>query len=257
VDEHAERRDRAHAARDPLADLEAAEQLVALLAALLVQRDLFRQDQAVRLAVDLEDLEPQLPADERLQLLGDLLGRVARLIVLGPAREVDDLADRHEPADAAVDDQAALVVVDDRGLDDDARLELLLHRAPLALETGAAEREDHVALRRLRLEDVDEDDVADAQGRLALGGSTEERAAASPRSPHRSNGRRPPGTREPPSRPRPARGQGRSSLGVHRCPCPRCRGSGPWRWRARRRRPRYRRVLRMPGPWRLLRPAAS
>ena len=148
-------------AGDLLADLEAAEQLVALLAALLVEGDLLGQDQAVRLAVDLEDLEPELAADERLQLLGDLLGRVARLVVLRPAREVDDLADRHEAADAAVDDEAALVVVDDRRLDDDARLELLLHRAPLALEAGAAQRQDDVALGRLRLEDVDEDGVAD------------------------------------------------------------------------------------------------
>src|SRR4051812_3718316 len=40
VDEHAERRDRAHGAGHLLADLQAAEELVALLAALLVQRDL-------------------------------------------------------------------------------------------------------------------------------------------------------------------------------------------------------------------------
>ena len=162
-------RDRADGALDLLADLEAAEQLVALLAALLVQRDLLRQDQAVGLAVDLQDLEAQLAADVRLQLLGDLLGRVARLLVLRPAREVDDLADGHEAADAAVDDQAALVVVDDGRLDDDARVELLLHRAPLALEAGAAERQHRVALVRLRLEHVDEDHVADAQLRLGLG----------------------------------------------------------------------------------------
>ena len=161
VDEHAERRDRADGALDLLADLQAAEQLVPLLAALLVEGDLLGEDEAVGLAVDLEDLEAELAADERLQLLGDLLGRVARLVVLRTAREVDDLADRHEAADAAVDDEAALVVVDDRRLDDDARLELLLHRAPLALEAGAAERQDDVALGRLRLEDVDEDRVAD------------------------------------------------------------------------------------------------
>ena len=178
VDEHAERRDRADRAGDLLADLQAAEQLVALLAALLVERDLLGQDQAVGLAVDLEDLEPELAADERHQLLGDLLGRVARLVVLRPAREVDDLADRDEAADAAVDDEAALVVVDDRRLDDDARLELLLHRAPLALETGAAERQDDVALGRLGLQDVDQDGVADGELRLALAVATEQLAVA-------------------------------------------------------------------------------
>jgi hypothetical protein len=66
VDEHAERARSSGRAGDLLADLQAAEQLVALLAALLVQGDLLRQDQAVRLAVDLEDLEPELAADERL-----------------------------------------------------------------------------------------------------------------------------------------------------------------------------------------------
>ena len=146
VDEDAERRDGADAAGDLLADLQAAEQLVALLAALLVEGDLLRQDEAVRLAVDLEDLQPELAPDVRLELLGDLLRGVARLLVLRPV-EVHDLADRDEAADAAVDDQAALVVVDDRGVDDRPRLEQLLHRAPLALEAGAAEREDHVALR--------------------------------------------------------------------------------------------------------------
>ena len=178
VDEDAERRDRAHRAGDLLAHLEAAEELVALLATLLVQGHLLREDQAVRLPVDLEDLEPKLPPDVRLQLLGDLLGCVARLLVLGPTREVDDLADRDEPADAAVDDEAALVVVDDRRLDDDARLELLLHRAPLPLEARSAEREDHVALRRLRLQDVDQDGVAHRQRGGGLGVAAVELAVA-------------------------------------------------------------------------------
>jgi hypothetical protein len=178
VDEHAERRDRTDGALDGLAHLEAAEQLVALLAALLVEGHLLRKDQAVRLAIDLEDLEPELAADERLELLGDLLRGVARLVVLRSAREVDDLADRHEPADPAVDDQATLVVVDDRRFDDDARFELLLHGAPLALETGAAERQDDVAFRRLRLEYVDKHGVADVEGRLALAVASEELAVA-------------------------------------------------------------------------------
>ena len=178
VDEHAERCDRADGAADLLADLQAAEQLVALLAALLVEGNLLGQDEAVRLAVDLEDLEAKLPADERLQLLGDLLGGVARLVVLRPAREVDDLADRHEAADAAVDDESALVVVDDRRLDDHAGFELLLHRAPLALKTGASQRKDRVAFRGLRLQDVDQDGVTDVELRLRLGVAAIELAVA-------------------------------------------------------------------------------
>src|SRR3954471_21017471 len=178
VDEDTERRDRADRAGDLLADLEAAEELVPLLEALLVQRDLLGQDQPVGFAVDLEDLQPELPADERHQLLGDLLGSVTRLVVLRPAREVDDLADRDEAANPAVDDEAALVVVDDRRLDDAARLELLLHGAPLALETGTPKREDDVALLRLGLEDVHEDGIADRQLGLALTVATEQLSIA-------------------------------------------------------------------------------
>ena len=176
VDEDAERRDRADGAADLLADLEAAEELVPLLAALLVQRDLLGQDQAVGLAVDLEDLEAELAAHVRLQLFGDLLGRVTRLVVLRPAREIDDLADRDEAADAAVDDEAALVVVDDGCVDDRPRLELLLHRAPLALEPCASQGQDRVALLRFRLQDVDENHVPDSQLRRGFGMPTVELA---------------------------------------------------------------------------------
>jgi len=178
VDEDAERRDRPDAAGDLLSHLEAAEQLVPLFAALFVESDLLGQDEPVGLAVDLEDLEAELAADVRLQLLRDLLGGVSRLLVLRATREVHDLGDRHEAADAAVDDQAALVVVDDRGVDDRAGLELLLHRAPLALKTGAAEREDHVALRGLRLQHVHEHNVADGELRSGLGIAAEELAVA-------------------------------------------------------------------------------
>jgi hypothetical protein len=48
-------------------------------------------------------------------------------------------------------------VVDDRRLDDHAGVELLLHRAPLALEPGPAQGQHGVALGRLGLEDVDQD----------------------------------------------------------------------------------------------------
>src|SRR5258706_7097044 len=178
VDEDAERGDRADRAVDLLADLEAAEQLVPLLASLLVQGDLLGQDQAVGLAVDLQDLEPELAADERHQLLGDLLGGVARLVVLRSAREVDDLADRHEAADAAVDDEADVVLVDGGDVDDDARLELLLHRAPFALEAGAAQGQDDVTLGRLGLEHVHEHHVPDGERGLGLGVATEELAVA-------------------------------------------------------------------------------
>jgi hypothetical protein len=59
--------------------------------------------------------------------------------------------------------------VDDRRLDYHARLELLLHRAPLALEAGPPQGQDRVALLGLGLEDVDEDRVADGELRLRFG----------------------------------------------------------------------------------------
>ena len=169
VDEDTERSDRAYGSGDLLAHLQAAEEFVALLAPLLVQRNLLREDQAVGLAVDFEDLEAELAAHVRLQLLSDLLRGVAGLVVLRTAREVHDLADRDEATDAAVDDQAALVVVDDRGIDDGPRLELLLHRPPFALEACSAQRQDDVALLRLGLQNVDQDDVPDGQRRSRLG----------------------------------------------------------------------------------------
>ncbi len=69
-------------------------------------------------------------------------------------------------------------MVDDGGLDDDARLELLLHRAPFALEAGAAQGQDDVTLGRLGLEHVHEHHVPDGERGLGLGVATEELAVA-------------------------------------------------------------------------------
>ena len=63
-------------------------------------------------------------------------------------------------------------------LDDVARVELLLHGAPLALKAGAAKREHGVAVGRLRLQDVHEDGVADGELGLRLGVAAVELAIA-------------------------------------------------------------------------------
>ena len=55
-------------------------------------------------------------------------------------------------------------MIDDGGLNDGAGVELLLHRAPLALHAGAADRKHNVPILRLWLHDVDEDGVADGEG---------------------------------------------------------------------------------------------
>ena len=163
VDEDAERGDAANGALHLLPDLETAEQLVALLAALLIESDLLREDQPIGLAVDLEDLEAKGAPDKRLQLLGNLLGGVAWLLVARAAREVHDLADRHKAAYSKVDDEAALVVVDHPRVDDLSGIEALLHGTPFALQAGAAKRQDGVSFRRFGLQNVDEDLVADLQ----------------------------------------------------------------------------------------------
>ena len=54
-------------------------------------------------------------------------------------------------------------MIDDGGLNDGASVELLLHRAPLALHAGAADREHNVPIFRLWLHDVDKDGVTDGE----------------------------------------------------------------------------------------------
>src|SRR5207245_9075457 len=75
-------------------------------------------------------------------------------------------------------DPTGLVVVADRRLDDAACFELLVHRAPRALETRAPKRKDGMALLRLGLEDVHQDRVADRELGLRLGVAPVELAIA-------------------------------------------------------------------------------
>ena len=78
--------------------------------------------------------------------------------------EVDDLADRHETVHPQVHDQAALVVVDDARLDDLPGVEApCIARHLRSRPARRAAARDGMALRRLRLEDVDEDLVPDRQ----------------------------------------------------------------------------------------------
>ena len=146
VDEGAVGGEAADAALDHVADLELLEELLALAGAVLVHRRLLADDEAVALAVDLEDLDLDLLAQQ-------LLGGVGELAA--------DLAGGQEAAQAEhVDDQAALVLLADLGLDDLAGLLALGGLGPDALGLGAAQRQDDVAVLVLGLEDVDLDLVA-------------------------------------------------------------------------------------------------
>ena len=109
-------------------------------------RNLLGEDQSVPLSVHLKDLHAQLAADIRLQLLCDLLDRIARCVTSWSTWEVHDLADRHKSANATIHNESALVVINDGRFNDGARVELLLHRAPLALEAGASNGEDHMSV---------------------------------------------------------------------------------------------------------------
>ena len=92
-------------------------------------------------------------------ILGELGRRLLVIAALGDflAFEVENLGDRHEAPDAGdIDNQAALVVVDDPGLQQFVVLILLFGDAPLAFGVGAFEREEGMSIRRLRLDDIHE-----------------------------------------------------------------------------------------------------
>ena len=177
VNEEPERCNGANAAAHLLTNRKCAEELVTLLASLLVMRNLLGEDQAVPLSVHLKDLHAQLAAHIRLQLLCDLLDRIARCVTSRSTWEVHDLADRHKSANAAVNDESALVVINDGRLNDRPCVELLLHRAPLALEAGTSNGEDDVSVFRFWLHDVDEHGVADVEGWALFAVSTVKFAA--------------------------------------------------------------------------------
>src|SRR5207237_6717257 len=111
VDEGAVAGQPGHGAREQVTHLDAAEEVLAPARAILVLRGLLADDQAVALAVDLQDLDRDLLPDQLLEVAG-----------VGSA----DLAGRQEPAQAEdVHDQPALVLLPDLGVQDLSRLLLL------------------------------------------------------------------------------------------------------------------------------------
>src|SRR5579859_1312095 len=91
----------------------------------------FRKDQALTFTVDLNDFQLQLFVFHALQFGRRLLVLAARSHFF--ARKVEDLGDGHIAADTGhIDDQAALIVVDDSRLEQLAVLILFLGDAPLA-----------------------------------------------------------------------------------------------------------------------------
>src|SRR5712692_7118121 len=146
VDEGTEVDDRRDGAGTDLAGLQVLEELLALLGVGLLEVGTARQHHVVAVLVELDDLALELTADVGLQ-------------VADPA-QLDERC-RQEPAQADVDDEAALDDLDDRSFDDAACLLDGLDVAPGPFVLGPLLGEDETALLVLLLEDQGLDAVAD------------------------------------------------------------------------------------------------
>ena len=138
VDERAEVDDVRDLALDDEARLQAVEDLLALLLALLLEHGAAREDDVVARAVELDDLALDL--------------RAHVLVEVRHAADVDERGGQ-EAAHAEVDDQAALDDLDDGALDGLAGLGGGLDAAPRLLEAGALLGHDQAAVLVLLGED--------------------------------------------------------------------------------------------------------
>ncbi len=146
VDERAEVDDVRDLALDDVAGLEAVEDLLALLLALLLEHRAAREDDVVARAVELDHLAAELLRQELVEVLH--------------AADVHERR-RQEPAHAEVEDQAALDDLDhaaDHGI---AGLRGALDVLPRELEAGALLRQDQAPLGVLLREDERVDLVAE------------------------------------------------------------------------------------------------
>ena len=146
VDEGAEVDDVRDLALDHVAGLEAVEDLLALLLALLLEHRAAREDDVVARAVELDHLAAKLLAEELVEILD--------------AADVDQRRGQ-EAAHAEVEDQAALDDLDHASVDRLARFGSALDVLPGELEAGALLGQDQAALGVLLGEDERVDLVAE------------------------------------------------------------------------------------------------
>ena len=163
VDEDPEVADAGHRAGLDVAFLKLEEEAFLLGGALLLDGGALGEDGAVAPAVELDDFEGDgLPDPLRERVLG-VLGR-------GAVGAADELGERDESVDAFdVDEQPAFVAAGDVGLEGLVAVHVVLKDAPAALSASTVEREDDLSLGRLRLDDEDEDFIADAETGRAFG----------------------------------------------------------------------------------------
>src|SRR5438270_5042774 len=155
IDEGAVGGETRHLALDLVADLELAEELLALAGAVFIEGRLLADDEAVALTVDLEDLDPDPLTDQLLESGG-----------IGPG----NLRGGEEATQAEdIDDQAALVLLADLGFEHLAGGLLLLRLDPDRFGARAPEGEDDVAVFVLGLEHEDLDMVPGMQVGSAAG----------------------------------------------------------------------------------------
>src|SRR5206468_12481832 len=146
-----------------VAFLKLEEEAFLLRGALLLDGGALREDGAIATAVKLDDFEGDR--------LADPLGESVLGILRGAAvRAADELRKRDEGVDALdVDEQAAFVAAGYVGLEGLVAVHVVLKDAPAALSASTVEREDDLSLGRLRLDDEDEDFIADAETGRAFG----------------------------------------------------------------------------------------
>src|SRR5262249_49031245 len=131
VDERPEVDDVRDLALHDVARLEAVEDLLPLLLALLLEHGAAREHDVVSRAVQLDDLAAELLAEELVEVLH--------------AADVHERR-RQEAADAEIEDQSALDDLDHAAVDGLARLGGALDRLPRELEARALLREDQTPL---------------------------------------------------------------------------------------------------------------
>src|SRR6185437_15922995 len=146
VDEGAEVHDVRDLAVDDVAGVEAVEDLLPLLLALVLEHGAAREHDVVARAVELDHLAAQLLAEELVEVLD--------------AADVDQRRGQ-EAAHAEVENQPALDNLDHLAVDRLLRLGRVLDRLPGHLEAGALLRQDQAALGVLLREDERIDLVAE------------------------------------------------------------------------------------------------
>src|SRR5438105_2935424 len=157
VDEDPEVADAGDCAGLDVPFLELEEEAFLFGGALFLDSSAFGKDRTVAAAVQLDDFEGDSLADPLGERVLSVLGGAA----VGAA---DELRERDEGVDAFdVDEQAALIAARDIGLEGLVAVHVVLKDTPAALSAGAVAREDNLSLRRLRLDDEDQDLVAEAK----------------------------------------------------------------------------------------------